>query len=43
MLTYKETNYPVAYKTSGVEAGEFIYYTEEYKEPPPKKTAHGTV
>ena len=37
MLTYKETDYPVAYKTSGVEAGEFIYYTEDYKEPPPKK------
>ena len=37
MLTYKETNYPVAYKTSGVEARKFIYHTEDYKEPPPKK------
>ena len=37
MLTYKETDYPVAYITSGVEAGEFIYYTEDYKEPPPMK------
>ena len=37
MLTYKETNYPVAYITSEREAGKFIYYTEDYKEPPPKK------
>ena len=38
MLTYKETDYPVAKViTSGVRAGEFIYYTEDYKEPPPKK------
>ena len=36
MLTYKETNYPVAYITSGVKAGEFIYYTEDYRQPPPK-------
>ena len=38
MLTYKETDYPIAKViTSGVRAGEFIYYTEDYKEPPPKK------
>ena len=37
MLTYKETDYPVAYISSGVKTGEFIYYTEDYKEPPPKK------
>ena len=38
MLTYKETDYPVAKViSSGVGTGEFIYYTEEYKEPPPKK------
>ena len=37
LTTEKETDYPVAYKTNRVEAGEFIYYTEDYKEPPPKK------
>ena len=38
MLTYKETDYPVAKViSSGVRAGEFIYYTKDYKEPPPKK------
>ena len=38
MLTYKETDYPVAKViSSGVRAGEFIYYSEEYKAPPPPK------
>ena len=38
MLTYKETDYPVAKVINCVlKAGEYIYYTEDYKEPPPKK------
>ena len=37
MLTTEKSDYPVAFITSGVKAGKFIYYTEDYKEPPPKK------
>ena len=36
MLTTEKSDYPVAYITSGVKAGEFIYYTEEYRQPPAK-------